>query len=159
MAHCFLFNACRPRVTELTSSIRVADPSVSKQLISGFYDAGGNDWRWTGPLFRVALKPPVSGHSEALKPAVLHVHLYFPPDQIRHLGFITLSAETGRYKYNQVTYEEGGPHEFIAEIPAAALCTNVLPITFSLDKYLHGSTVDTRDLGVVISSISLSVRQ
>ena len=135
------------------SHIRVADPLVSRQILYGFYDAAGNDWRWTGPAFSVALKPPIV---EADKGARLRVQLYFPPAEIKQLGPITLSAETVDYKYNQVTYEEGGPHEFWADVPPAALCTNVLPITFFVDKYLKGSKSDSRDLGVVVTSITLS---
>lgn len=138
------------------SSISVADPSISRQLLYGFYEADGNSWRWTGPSFGVALRVPpgIAG-----KTAQLHVQLYFPPAQIKHLGFTTLSAETGNYKYNQVTYEEGGPHDFVASVPAAALCSNVLPIYFFLDKFEKGSRKDARDLGVVVTSISLSATQ
>ena len=141
------------------SSIRVADPAIAKQLIAGFYEVSENRWRWTGPVFEVALKPPRVRRSQdqPLKSAELRVQIYFPEAEINQLGPITMTAQTSGHQYESTIYSKGGSYEFVADIPADALCTNVLPITFSLDKYLHASKTDPRDLGVVVTSFTLSV--
>jgi hypothetical protein len=90
-----------------------------------------------------------------MRPATLKVELYFPANEIAQLGPITLQAATDDEELGAETFSEGGPHEFLATVPARFLCTNVLPITFSLNKYLPRSPADSRDLGAVITSVSL----
>jgi hypothetical protein len=153
---CLLWNlSCHKSSATLKSSIEMSDLTASSQLISGFYELSENRWRWTAPTFTVALAPPLVAGQQATRPATLHVQLYFPPAQIDQLGPVTVEAESPGYEYGHVTYKEGGPHEFVVTIPQDALCTNLLPVTFSLDKYRPGSKNDARDLGVVVSSIRL----
>lgn len=138
-----------------STSINAADSANSRQLISGFYDIEGTEthWRWAGPVFTVALRPP--GSPQLMRPAKLSVQLYFPPNEIDQLGPITLRAIADDEELGATTFSEAGPHEFVATVPASSLCTNVLPITFSLDKFLPRSAADSRDLGAVITSVSL----
>ena len=88
-------------------------------------------------------------------PASLRVQLYFPPEEVHQLGPITVQARSSDYNYGSVTYKEGGPHEFVVTVPAEALITNILPVTFCLNKYLPASKTDPRDLGTVVTSIRL----
>lgn len=82
--------------------------------------------------------------------------LYFPQSEISELGPITLSATTPGFALGEATYYKGGSHQFEVEVPRGALCTNILPVTFSLDKYLPPSQQDGRTLGTVVTSISLA---
>lgn len=134
------------------------DLSTSRQLIFGFYEvegSGRNQWRWTAPTFAVALRPPASKSAQPVRPARLSLELYLPPNEIDQLGPITVHAATSEYELGATTYDKAGAYVFEAEVPARALCTNVLPITFAFNKYLHGSSADARDLGAVVTSISL----
>jgi hypothetical protein len=89
------------------------------------------------------------------RPAKLTVDLYFPPSEMNALGPITLNASSSEHEFGAMTYYEDGPQKFEVEISPEALCTNVLPITFSLDKYLPPSRAEARELGMVVTSISL----
>lgn len=137
------------------SSFSVADPSVVRQLVSGFYEVNDNRWRWTAPSFTVAFRPPNLNYTQPLRPARLTVSLYFPQAEIDQLGPITLTASGAEDQFGQTTYNAGGSHTFVADLPARALCTNVLPVTFSLNKSFHGSGGDARSLGMVVNSFSL----
>jgi hypothetical protein len=90
-----------------------------------------------------------------MRPAQLKVQLYFPPTEIAQVGPITLLASADDKELGAITFSEAGPHEFVAVVPASILCTNVLPITFSLDKFLPPSPADSRKLGAVVNSVSL----
>lgn len=153
-------SSCTRKVIWPASRVEVSDPKTSKQVIYGFYDAIGNSWRWTGPEFMVALGIPLkNGKPQSdTGPAYLHLQLYFPPDEIPRLGPVTLSASSPGFKYRDVTFTAGGPQEYVSPVPAAALKTNLLPVRFTLDRYLHGSGADNRDLGVVVSSVALTTK-
>jgi hypothetical protein len=135
------------------------DPSTANQLISGFYDveggAGDNAWRWTGPDFSVALRPP-SGAAQ--RGARLQLRLYFPEAQIQKLGPMTLAAFIDGEPLAPETYIQGGSYEYVRDIPACFLDTNVLPIRFSFDPYLPHSATDGRDLAAVVSMAALEAK-
>jgi hypothetical protein len=127
----------------------MADQTTSNQLISGFYGVegsrGANRWRWTGPDFSLALAPPAAAQHGAR----LLLRMYFPETQIKKLGPMTLTASIDGEPLASETYAEGGTYDFVRDIPACFLKTNVLPITFSLDRYAPHSETDGRDLGAV----------
>ena len=134
----------------------MADLKITKQLISGFYELSEDGWRWTAPTFSVALNPPNSGANQVLRPAKLTVELYFPQLEIDQLGPITLTAISDGQVFGTTTYTRGGSYLFAASVPAKALCTNVLPVTFQLNKFIPASKADPRDLGTVVTSIHLT---
>jgi len=149
-----LLSSCRSRRTHLSSSFSVADPSASKQLISGFY-AIETGFRWAGPSFTFALPPPSIGPGPQ-RPAKVTLSIYFPQNEIDQIGPVTITALGSEYQFGKVTYDEAGPHDFEVEIPPAAFsCTNVLLVTFSLDKHMRPTNGDARDLGVAVNRISL----
>src|SRR5206468_4837346 len=132
----------------------VADPAVSKQLVSGFY-AVETGFRWAGPSFTFALPPPTIGPGPQ-SPARLTLSLYFPQNEIDQTGPVTITALGSEYEFGKATYDKAGPHDFVVEIPPAAYsCTNLLVVTFSLDKHMRPTNGDARDLGVAVNRISL----
>jgi hypothetical protein len=146
------------RVNAPASVIRMADPAVSNQLISGFYGVEGsgadNAWRWTGADFSLALAPP----PQAQNGAHLLLRLYFPETQIQKLGPMTLTAFVDGKPLAPETYDKGGSYDFVREIPACLLDTNVLPIAFSFDPYSPKSDADGRDLGAVVLMAALEAK-
>lgn len=147
-----LLASCHRAPDRLVGSFSVSDPAVSKQLVAGFY-ASENGYRWTGPTFTVALP---ARNSDTPRRAELTLSLYLPPNEIEQLGPVTITATGSEYQFGKATYDKAGAHDFTVEIPDEAVsCTNVLPVTFSLDKYMHPSNGDARQLGVVVNRISL----
>lgn len=128
----------------------MGDPAVANQLISGFYGVEGGTgekaWRWTGPDFAVALAPPPT----AQQGARLVLKLFFPETQIQKLGPMTLTAFVDGQPLSPQVYSEAGSYDFVRDVPACFLKTNVLPITFSFDPYSPKTDAEGRDLGAVV---------
>ena len=53
--------------SQLSSAVNVADPKAAIQLLRGFHDVENSAWRWTGPKFAVALRPPKEVPAEGAK--------------------------------------------------------------------------------------------
>jgi hypothetical protein len=134
------------------------DPAATGQLTKGFYavegQGGGNAWRWTGPDFSVALAPP----PVARQGARLLLRLYFPETQIQKLGPMTLTAYIDGQPLGSETYAEPGNQDFVRDIPACFLQTNVLPVSFSFDRYSPHSAGEARDLGAVVLLAALEAK-
>ncbi len=143
------------RVKTPSSVVRMGDVATANQLISGFYTVestgGNNSWRWSGPDFSVALAPPLS----SARGARLVLQLYFPETQIQELGPMTLTAFVDGQPLAPETYDKGGRYDFVRDVPACFLDTNVLPITFSFDRYMPKTEAEGRDLGAVVLMAAL----
>jgi hypothetical protein len=141
------------RRKEPVSEVNVADVTVSKQLIGGFYKIEAKSWRWTAREFIVSLLPPPGSEQKGAK---LKLQFFIPDDQIAKLGPMTLNADIDEHLLGPETYSTSGQHVYVREIPADLLRTNVVPIVFSFDKAAHPMGTDGRELGAVVSLISLS---
>jgi hypothetical protein len=122
--------------------------------MSGFYPVegrGDNAFRWAAPDFSLALAPP----PQAQHGARLLLRVYFPETQIQELGPITLTAFVGDEPLAPETYSKGGSHDFIRDVPACFLDTNVLPVSFNVDPYSRRSETEGRDLGAVVLMAAL----
>jgi len=133
----------------------MGDPATADQLLGGFYAVEGperdNAWRWTGPDFSLALAPSPAARLGAR----LLLRLYFPETQIQKLGPMTLTAFVDGKPLAPETYDKGGSYDFVRDVPACFLQTNVLPINFSFDTYSPHSETDGRDLGAVVTMAAL----
>jgi len=132
----------------------MGDSATSAQLVSGFYDVegdAGNRWRWAGPDFVVALAPPPTPRQGAR----LRLRLYFPETQIENLGPMTLTAFVDSKPLDSETFGKPGTYDFVRDVPACALDTNVVPVRFELDRYSPKTATEGRDLGVVVLMAAL----
>ena len=68
---------------------------------------------------------------------------------------MTLTASIGGKGLEPEVYSRGGNYEFVREVPACFLETNLLPISFSFDRFSPRSGIDGRDLGVVVTMAAL----
>src|SRR4051812_48601324 len=100
---CVLIHACKrpdpirlqPTIEEpatLVSTIRIADPSSSAQLVRGFYPLESNRWRWAARTFSVALGTPASARTNG---AWLVLAFNLPPAWVQALNKLTLTAKAG----------------------------------------------------------------
>jgi hypothetical protein len=136
------------------SVVRMGDPATASQLIDGFYNvegSGDNAWRWTGPDASLALAPPAA----ARHGAHLRLQVYFPETQIRKLGPITLTVFVGGEPLASETYAKSGSYDFVRDVPACFLDTNVLPVSLSFFPYAPRSDTDGRALAAVVSMAAL----
>ncbi len=136
-----------------TSSVNVADLAQSAQLLSGFYNVEGGRSRWTAKTFSVLLNaPPDSGRNGA----ELSLKLYLPDVQFRNLGPLTMTADTGGQSLPALTLSKPDEYIYPVHVPAQALASGFVVIHFRLDKSSIGLNGDARELGVVVTGVSLA---
>lgn len=133
----------------LATTIHVADPRVSAQLVSGWYEVEQSAWRWTAGRFSVNLRPP---RSAAANGAVLQLKFSIPDVLIQKLGPVTLSASVNGAPLTPETYAQAGEFVYARDVPAQALQGAAVKVDFLLDKTLPPSSVDKRELGVIATT-------
>jgi hypothetical protein len=135
-----------------TSSVNMADPAQAAQLLNGFYAIEGKS-RWTTRNFSVLLKAPPGAERSG---AELSLQLYIPDAQIQKLGAMTLSADVGGVQLPASTFSRSNQYTYSAHVPAEALRSGFAVVNFRLDKSAIGLNGDARELGVVVTGVSLA---
>jgi hypothetical protein len=134
------------------SSVNMGDPAQAAQLLDGFYDVESGKSRWTAKNFSVLLKAPPGSN---LNGATLALQLYIPDAQLQKLGAITLSAEVAGHQLPERTFSQSNEYTYSAQVPALALHSGFAAVNFRLDKSAVGLDGDVRELGVVVTGVSL----
>jgi hypothetical protein len=138
-----------PAVIE--STVHTADPQSASQLLKGFHEIEQNSWRWTAGQFAVSLRPP-KGSAES--GATLVMKFTIPDAVVARVKTTTLTAAISGKTVGSSTYSTAGEYTFTADVPAGTLGSEPVTVEFSLSGFLPAGTVDARELGVVVSSIS-----
>ena len=137
---------------QLASTVNVANPRTAIQLVRGFHDVENGAWRWTMGKFSVSLHPPKDA---AEKGAYLVLKFVIPETVLAKNKSISLSATVNGTPIEAATYSTPGDQEYRKAVPASAVKGDVVPIEFTLDKFIAAGTLDLRELGVVVSVIGL----
>jgi hypothetical protein len=130
----------------------MADPSAAIQLVRGFHQVEGNAWRWTAGRFSITLATPPNS---AARGAKLTLQLSVPDAVLTRVGPVTLTAFINNAALRSETWKTAGERVFSAEIPASALREEAVTLDFTLDRFLAAGTVDTRELGLIVSRVAL----
>ena len=130
--------------------LHVADPKAAAQLLEGWHEVEGGSWRWTRRHFSVSMSVPAPG-----RVATLRLRFSIPPPHIKRLGLLTLSASVNGAGLPASSYDSPGDQVYSAPVPASALQGTTAQIEFELDKAVPPTPSDARELGVIVSSISL----
>jgi hypothetical protein len=136
--------------SSLSTFVHVADPRAVSQLGSGFYDVEQGSWRWTGKKFSVLLAVP---ENAAQKKISLVFKLAVPEPVIQQLKSVTLSAAVNGTPLKPETYRKPGEYVFTRDVDAKVLGGASAQVEFSLDKALAPGANDSRELGLVATSI------
>jgi hypothetical protein len=134
------------------SDLKMSDPDSEKQLTSGFYTLEQGQWRWASRRFALVLLPPPGSQQAG---AVLRLKLYLPEEQIQRLGPMTLKADVGEHSLPPAKFAKGGAFEYSQNIQPSLLGSNLLPVVFTFDKAIPPSPADGRELGAVVTEVSL----
>ncbi len=140
----------------LASAVSVSQPLLAKQLIAGFHDIERNGWRWTEGKFSVALAVPPAART---KGARLKLGLFLSEQVIGKYRTQTLSAKMGGCSLEPETYSATG--EYVYSRPVDPRCfkgDNIL-VQFTLDHYGKPGEFDGRELGLVVTSVSLEAEE
>ncbi len=136
--------------------VQVAEPRTATQLMSGFHSVERNAWRWTMGRFAVALQPPAGA---AQNGATLELRFSIPEMIVKRLGPVTLSARVEGTPLIPETFSNSGPRIYSRAVPAGALKRPPVMVSFALDKFLKAGEVEGRELGVVVTTVSLLPRR
>lgn len=136
----------------MASTVRMGDPRAVRQLANGFHDIEAHAWRWTMRQFSLYLQPPAGS---AQKGAVLIVNLTVPPAVIETGKTISLSASIKGERLRAETWSKPGNYVYQCDVPATMLTGEAVRVDFELDKAIPPSEKDGRELGVVVSKVSL----
>lgn len=138
------------------SVLQVAHPRAAAQLLSGFYGVEQNAWRWTMGKFAVILMPPLSAPQ---KGAWLELTFVLPQSVLSLRQSVTLAAAVEDTALPPETYATPGSHTYRREVPAAALSAGTpVKVSFTLDKFAKSGELETRELGLVVTTIGLLPR-
>jgi|SRR5947209_12350936 len=143
------------KVKAPASFVNVADHRTANQLIFGFYGVEMNAWRWVAHTFCVGLGPPVAA---ADRTTLLVLRLYIPDSQIAELGPMTLAANIAGESLEPEIFSKSGTYIYSRELPARILETNIVPVTFTFDRFLPADAGGGRELAAVVSAIGLQSR-
>jgi hypothetical protein len=155
MALSIATTACkRPKKTPVLESVVVMnDAAAEGQLTRGFYGIEGNSWRWTARSFAVTLQPPPGSEKTGAR---LHLKFALPDAVIDKVGPVEVMAYAGGKALAAERYTTAGNHDYMPEIPAAALAGGPVEIEFVCDKALE--SVERRQLALIAVSVGLEPR-
>jgi hypothetical protein len=136
----------------LVSAINMGDSKMETQLISGFYGIEGGAWRWTGKQFTAVLKTPFGASQRG---GTLELTLTVPPAVLEKLKTVSLAASIDGKPLPPDTYTQPGPASYKRDIPASMLSGESVKVEFTLDKSWSPGGADQRELGIVVSALSL----
>jgi len=138
---------------QMASVVNMADPKTAVQLTRGFHVVESDAWRWTMKTFSVALRPPKDSERNGAK---LQMRFAIPESLISRLGPMTLSARVNGVDAGSEMYSKAGECVYDHAVPASALAAEIVIVDFALDKALAPGEQDSRELGVVASSVGLT---
>ncbi len=132
--------------------INMGDLATGPQLIRGFYPIEENSWRWTTGHFEVLLgAPPAASRVGGL--VVLKINV--PELLVQRYKAVTLSCELNHALLASETYSRAEAYEYRRDVPAAVFETDPLQLRCSLNKYFAAGAIESRELGLVVTSIAL----
>lgn len=135
------------------AAIRMIDPGVDAQLLSGFHPADQPDWRWTARKFSVALgKPP----GAAQKGARLNLTLVLAESLMSRRRTVTLEAAVESSPLAPETYSKPGDYIYSRDVPASVFGPGPVRADFALDQYLAAGEVEGRELGLIVKAVELA---
>lgn len=138
--------------SQLMSAVNVADPKAAIQLLRGFHDVENNAWRWTGPKFAVALRPPKQVPAEGAK---LFMEFAVPDLFIQKVPSTTLTIFVNGKSLDPEVINKAGSMKLERTVSTDLLKGDVVTVDFALDKFLAAGSVDQRELGLIVSAVGL----
>ena len=139
----------------LASVIQMGDPKAAQQLLNGFYNIESNTWRWTMGKFAVALRPP---RNASVKGSTLHLKFVLPEAVLSKIKTTSISAKVGTVTLSPETYTQAGEFDYSREVDPKLLSGEVVNVEFNMDKFLTAGMVESRELGVIATSIGFEAK-
>ena len=136
---------------DFLSSVHVADPRVQHQLIDGFYELENGSWRWVARRFVVALQPP-GKRSETV---FLRMRFYVPKAIAQRFSGTKILVKVNGMELGAESFAGDGAFLYSKEVPSSALGGEPARVEFELENAVPAGEIDLRELGVIVTSITL----
>jgi len=130
--------------------LKSAAVDPSRELLAGWHELEYHAWRWTERRFSVAFHPGANYGG-----ATLRLSFSIPDSVADRLRGVTLNASVNGQPLAPESYSDAGPHSFVRATPMEALKSAPLKFEFELDRALPGDELDSRERGVVVTSVEL----
>jgi hypothetical protein len=78
-----------------------------------------------------------------------------PEALVGRVGSLTVTARVNGGTIATQTWTAPGEYTFSAPVPKAQLDAEAVTVDFSLDKFLAAGQADSRELGLIVSSVEL----
>jgi hypothetical protein len=137
---------------QMATVVHMADPRASAQLVTGFYQVEQNAWRWTAGKFVVVLRTP---RGAAQKGALLKMQFALPAPVISRFKAVKLAVNIDGTDLPPTTYTKSGEFVYLRDVSPDLMKSDSVRIEFALDKFLPAGAVESRELGLIASSIGL----
>ncbi|MEP6963275.1 MAG: hypothetical protein ABI995_14435, partial [Acidobacteriota bacterium] len=131
--------------------IQMSDVSREK-LLSGFYGLEASGWRWSGPKFSAIVGPVDTTAGDPW----LHLSIYVAEASIQRLKQFRLTAKVGSTPLAPETFQNFGEFTYSRRLDPAWFANGPANVEFELDKWLPASKDDSRELGIIVKSITIS---
>jgi hypothetical protein len=139
----------------MSATIRMNDPSAAAQLATGFFPLTANTWRWTAKEFSVVLPVPPGAATQG---GTLSLSFNIPDVVTKTVGPLSLSASIDSTALGSEKYVTAGNYTFQKDVPASLLTKEPIKVNFALDKALPPKPPETRELGVIVTSVGIQSR-
>lgn len=140
--------------TELESMISVAEPAAASQILHGFHAVEGNAWRWSMRTFAVSLRPPDQAGRNG---AQLELHYAIPEAIAAKMQGVSITASIDGKTLPPFKSQGQGSLVYRQSVPAELLRDKeAVIVEFNLDKVMEPGSLDSRELGLVVSKIGLT---
>jgi hypothetical protein len=139
----------------LGSLVTMSDARSSGQILDGFYTIEDKSWRWSAGKFSVMLRTP---RTAAQKGATLVLRFAVSEVILKQLHSQTLTASIGGHALAPQHYKTSGEQTYTRDVPGDWLKSETVKVDFSLDKALPPSAADSRELGVIVSSVGFEAK-
>jgi hypothetical protein len=137
---------------QILSVVAMSDPRSTLQLIKGFHNLEQGTWRWTKGQFSVTLRVPPEARKDG---GVLEVQLTVAESLLQHIKPVTLTAKVNGVELEPQSFTASGQHFYRRPVPASAIDMEAVTIDFSLDNYLKEGQLESRELGIIVTSFGL----
>ncbi len=137
------------------STVRLGDPAMAPQLLTGFHAIEEKSWRWTKSRFSVRLGMPLLEVGENL---VFVLQFSLPASLLKHTNEITVSPALNKVGLPSRTYAQEGNQRYEAAVPPQLMRQEQLTATVQVSPYATPGVLDQRELGMIVLSIGLEGR-
>lgn len=135
---------------QLSTRIDMGDPNSEAQVISGLYPPESGSWRWSKKQFAVVLRRPEGAR---LQGARLEMSFVLPEQSANLLKRLVITARIKDRQLQPYVVPGPGEHVYSAPVPAAVLADDSTKVEFALSDAIPPGKVDSRELGIVVTSI------